>query len=117
MCDTEQKTKGIKIDTKETDSNVTRAYDLSKFKLVSILNNNSNRKLICILGHFLDRSETDQAIILFEKKAFTETQLQNENDGLFSTTTELTEEFVNDIYGNFECFAPINVNGMINFLT
>ena len=104
-------------------------YDLSKFKINTILNNNSNRKTVCVLGHFttLDASEDAndakrQAIVILEKKAFTEQDLNqnrktvdeiestDENRGYFSGRTKLKTEFVNDIYGNFECYPCPDIN-------
>lgn len=48
---------------------------MTKFRLIKILNNNSARKMVCCLGHFTDLSETDEALIIFEKTAFTKTLL------------------------------------------
>lgn len=99
-----------------------KPYDLSKFQLKEILNNNSGRKTVCCLGHFTDLSESDEALIIFEKSAFamkhlgggTEEQDTNNdnssNTGYFSSLSELRESFVNDIYGNFECFPNPEIN-------
>lgn len=42
-------------------------YNLSKFRLKRILSNNSVRKSISLLGTFPDLSDTDDAIVVFEK--------------------------------------------------
>lgn len=127
-----------------------RSYDLSKFQLTSILSNNSNRKTVCCLGQFADNlRESEQALVIFEKTAFTSKDLLTSNlisdsinsssssissgssiqasasdasknniqiedgkiyTGYFSSLTKLKEAFVNDIYGNFECFPNPEIN-------
>lgn len=119
-----------------------RSYDLSKFQLTSILSNNSNRKTVCCLGHFGD-IESDQALVIFEKTAFTSNDLitshssgqsssnklsgasdtaavvktakdgETTKNGYFSSLTTLKEAFVNDIYGNFECFPDPDINSKL----
>lgn len=49
-------------------------YDLTKFRLKRILNNNSKSKSITLLGTFPDLSETDAAIVVFEKNGKETTQ-------------------------------------------
>ncbi|KAI8044646.1 hypothetical protein M5D96_000817 [Drosophila gunungcola] len=51
------------------------SYDLSKFRLKRILTNNSVRKSISLLGTFPDISETDDAIVVFEKNAYRESDV------------------------------------------
>lgn len=51
-------------------------YDLSQFQLDEILGNATNRKMVTCLGRFVDRSPTDQAIVLFEKNPFDERHLK-----------------------------------------
>lgn len=122
-----------------------KPYDLSAFVLESVLSNMTNRKMVCCLGRFTDRgSESDRAIVIFEKTAFAETELSaaaasvekvvvvaDANDVIdlgaggdgvkkdstnrtkatyFSSESRLREEFVNDIYGNFECFPSPELN-------
>lgn len=104
-----------------------RPYDLSKFRLKEILNNNSGRKSVCCLGYFTDLSEVDEALILFEKTAFAKKHLGGgadeqdtntdhaSNTGFFSSSSQLRETFVNDIYGNFECFPNPEINSNFTF--
>lgn len=99
-----------------------KPYDLSKFRLKEILNNNSGRKTVCCLGNFTDLSESDEALIIFEKTAFAKNHLvggteeqdtnndEQSNNGYFSSLSQLRESFVNDIYGNFECFPNPEIN-------
>lgn len=122
------------VSTAEESSKIVAPYDLSKFELDSILSNATNRKMITCLGRFLDRSETDQAIVLFEKNPFDERHVRttkaaearevvvvdcggsddsNESTaepGYFSSHSTLKERFTNDIYGTFECFPNPAVN-------
>ncbi|XP_065354915.1 m7GpppX diphosphatase [Calliphora vicina] len=50
-------------------------YDLNKFRLQRILNNNTRNKSIALLGNFPDLSASDRAIVIFEKKAFQESDV------------------------------------------
>lgn len=105
-----------------------KLYDLAKFRLKSILSNNSSNKTVCVLGTFSNqstansddtdqRSNDNQAIIIFEKTAFTQQNLNtdgdetDENRHYFSSLTNLKQEFVNDIYGNFLCYPKPDING------
>lgn len=118
-----------------------KPFELSAFVLEKVLSNFTQRKMICCLGRFTDRgSESDRAIIIFEKAAFAENQLSppattaaatNAKVGagddekaagedinkttstksyFFSSASRLREMFVNDIYGNFECFPSPELN-------
>lgn len=84
--------------------------NFSKFKLKTILNNNSKTKMICCIGHFTDISTKDLALIILEKKSFTEENIKCEETGIFSNQTSFKKEFINDIYGNFECLPIPDIN-------
>lgn len=45
-------------------------YDFSNFRMCSILTNNTKTKTVCLVGNFVDISETDRALIILEKTAF-----------------------------------------------
>lgn len=81
---------------------------LKDFILEKILNNNTNRKTVCVVGKFKDKSGV--ALVILEKNAFKEEDLGNE--GYFSVDTEVTTFFENDIYGNYECFPRSAINGV-----
>lgn len=94
-------------------------FDLSKFVLDRVLSNATSRKMISCLGRFSDRgSPTDRAIVILEKSAFAEADLVQcptadgrvDAGAYFSSSTQLLELFVNDIYGNFECFPSPGIN-------
>lgn len=100
-----------------------RMYDLSTFQLERILTNNSKSKSICVLGKFPSQQSSDimeQAIVVLEKTAFTENDvntLTDERDDpnaierrYFSLETKIKQEFINDIYGNFQCFPMPAIN-------
>lgn len=60
-----------------------KSYDLSKFRLTRILNNNTKSKTIVVLGKFLSTAGDDdnEAIVVFEKTAFTASNVMtNVND-------------------------------------
>lgn len=114
------------------------SYDLNKFHLQRILNNNTRNKSIALLGSFPDLSDSDNAIVIFEKQAFQETDVAttgehaekngkepNDND---TTTKEIEEvltkpsyfcsdlkvqtEFINNIYGSYQCTPPDKLSGV-----
>ncbi|KAI5638260.1 scavenger mRNA decapping enzyme c-term binding domain-containing protein [Phthorimaea operculella] len=100
--------KKIKID-KENGNGVTEtSFELKDFIPEKILNNNTNRKTVCVQGKFKDKSGV--GLILLEKNAFKEEEL--DNSGYFSVDCELRTFFQNDIYGNFECFPKPSLNGV-----
>ncbi|ALC46760.1 CG2091 [Drosophila busckii] len=89
-------------------------YDLSKFRLNRILNNNSKCKSITLLGTFPDLSETDNAIVVFEKNAYRESDVATEvaveqnaespaKPSYFSRDLTVRTDFVNNIYASFQC--------------
>lgn len=86
-------------------------YQISKFKLTKILSNNTNRKTITVLGSFPDTSETDKAVILLEKNAFKENDVKESENNYFTDKLETKIEFINNIYGSFQCFPPADLNG------
>uniref|UniRef100_A0A182RW85 m7GpppX diphosphatase n=1 Tax=Anopheles funestus TaxID=62324 RepID=A0A182RW85_ANOFN len=50
-------------------------YDLAHFRTVRVLNNNSTHKCVALLGHFSNLSPDKQAIVVLEKRAFTEAEI------------------------------------------
>ncbi|XP_055309750.1 m7GpppX diphosphatase [Sitodiplosis mosellana] len=116
-----------------------KTYDLSTFRLERILNKNSKTKTICVLGTFPSQQSSDTttttttepAIVVLEKTAFTDHDVNtthnnhgnddydNDDDGsatqrnsYFSLETQLQNEFINDIYGNFLCFPLPAINSV-----
>ncbi|XP_017110207.2 m7GpppX diphosphatase [Drosophila bipectinata] len=96
------------------------SYDLSKFRLKRILSNNSVRKSISLLGTFPDLSETDDAIVVFEKNAYRESDVATEpaaeespkKPSYFSSDLKVATEFVNNIYGSFQVVPSRDLCGV-----
>lgn len=126
------------VSTSQKNEEVTKesnepSYDLRKFKLERILQNNTVRKSIALLGKFPDLSQTDQAIVLFEKKAFRESEVQTEDkqaenvdtkteedsmqngSSYFENDLQIQTEFINNIYGSFQCVPSAKLNGKFRF--
>lgn len=80
---------------------------MQKFKVDRILSNNTNRKTVCLLGHYSDRPE-ESTLVVLEKKAFSEQDF-NESQ-YFARVVGLEEQFVNDIYGNYELLPDQELN-------
>lgn len=113
-------------------------YDLKKFSLQRILHNNTRNKSIALLGNFSDLSESDKAIVIFEKKAFRESDVdinagqQQENSDeegkngnqehmeeieptvekttYFCDDLKVQTEFINNIYGSYQCTPPAQLS-------
>lgn len=105
--------KKIKKDEQNENGAIESKLELKDFVPTKIINNSTNRKTVCILGNFKDKSGV--ALILLEKNAFKEEDLNN--NGYFSAESELKTFFQNDIYGNFECYPKISINGKTKFIT
>lgn len=99
--------KKLKISQQNENGVSDNQLELKDFLPEKILNNNTNRKTVCIQGTFKGKSGV--ALILFEKNAFKEEDLNDK--GYFSADTELQTFFQNDIYGNYECFPRPTLNG------
>ncbi|KAL0859801.1 hypothetical protein ABMA27_010145 [Loxostege sticticalis] len=100
--------KKLKISQQNENGVSDNQLELKDFLPEKILNNNTNRKTVCIKGTFKGKSGV--ALILFEKNAFKEEDLNDK--GYFSADTELQTFFQNDIYGNYECFPRPTLNGV-----
>ncbi|XP_068624394.1 m7GpppX diphosphatase [Battus philenor] len=100
--------KKIKIDDQNENGRSSDQLELKDFVPVKILNNNTNRKTVCIQGTYRDKSGV--ALVILEKNAFKEEELDDK--GYFSVDTKLRTFFQNDIYGNFECFPRSDLNGV-----
>ncbi|XP_055377447.1 m7GpppX diphosphatase [Condylostylus longicornis] len=108
-------------------------YKLSDFKFENFLNNNTGRKCVTLLGSFPLISETDKAVVILEKIAFTkdnfesksEINSENENGNhlgqketdqtnckFFSHDTKYTTEFINNIYGSYMFYPSPDLNGV-----
>lgn len=96
---------------KKDDQNENRVKEsqlhLKDFIPSKILNNNTNRKIVCVLGNFKDKS--GDALVILEKNAFKEDELNEK--GYFSEESELQTFFQNDIYGNYVCYPNSSING------
>lgn len=106
-------------ESETSSSSTSNKFQLNQFELVRVLNNNSGHKTVSLLGHFGDLSRDNYAIVLLEKTAFTEKQIQTQQgesernvrqDSFFSERSQLRTEFINDIYGNFLCVADPEIN-------
>lgn len=103
--------KKIKKDDQNENGVAESVLELKDFVPSKILNNNTNRKTVCIQGNFKDKSGV--ALVILEKNAFKEEELDSK--GYFSDESGLKTYFQNDIYGNFECYPNPSINGKNNF--
>lgn len=87
-------------------------YSLSKFKLIKVLNNLTNRKSVFLLGQFPDVSLEDQAVIILEKKAFSEENVA----GYFTEDYKLHVDLNNDIYSNLDYLPNVDLNSKFYFI-
>lgn len=103
--------KKIKIDDLNRNGVSENQTELKDFVPTKILNNNTSKKTVSVLGNFKDKSGV--GIVIFEKNAFKESDLGSE--AYFSAETKVHTFFQNDIYGNFECYPISSVNGKCTF--
>lgn len=82
--------------------------DLSNFSDIEIINSNPSRKSVCLKGKFTDKEGL--AIVLLEKTAFTIDDLTPNK--YFIPDCYLNKVFSNDIYGNYNFFPKVELNGM-----
>lgn len=81
--------------------------NLSAFKVDKILSNNTNRKTVCLQGTF--EALEGVGVIVLEKTAFEEDNLKDGD--YFANSSSLKKQFHNDIYGNYEYFPQVELNG------
>lgn len=81
--------------------------DLSGFIVNRILSDNGQRKTICAEGTFTDKD--GKAVILLEKTPFSEEVFRS----LCTKNSALEKQFLNDIYGSYECYPEIKLNGKL----
>uniref|UniRef100_A0A1A9US50 m7GpppX diphosphatase n=1 Tax=Glossina austeni TaxID=7395 RepID=A0A1A9US50_GLOAU len=124
-------TKEVATLTKQTDGVV--KYNLANFHLQRILNNNTRNKSIALLGCFPEQSDTDKAVVILEKQAFRESEVATESNqsgeqlleknckdnvkktslmSYFCSDLKVQTEFINDIYGSYQCVPPVELNGV-----
>uniref|UniRef100_A0A1B0C0Z1 m7GpppX diphosphatase n=1 Tax=Glossina palpalis gambiensis TaxID=67801 RepID=A0A1B0C0Z1_9MUSC len=108
-------------------------YNLTNFRLQRILNNNTRSKSIALLGCFPEQSDADKAVVIFEKQAFRESEVATESDqsgkqllekncennvkdtslmSYFCSDLKVQTEFINDIYGSYQCVPPVELSGV-----
>lgn len=87
---------------------------LAKFQVVRILSNNTNRKTAVLLGTFADddikEDEQSRAIVVLEKKAFVAEDFSQDGAQYIAQIVRTEEQFVNDIYGNYEIVPGEQLN-------
>ena len=78
------------------------------FKVVKVLMENADRKLMAIQGTFENKKEGDDtnAVIVLEKSPFAADQIAN----VLTAQSKLSKQFRNDIYGLYDCYIPSALN-------
>lgn len=105
--------KKLKVDAENASEDVDNIHDtdicLCNFEVKKILQNNCLRKQVCVEGVF--KGHKGSSVILFEKSQFSDDPLSLQKQ-LFSKDTSIQKLYSNDIYGNYECFALKECNGL-----
>lgn len=97
------------VSVKKPEKSVhTGALNFSNFQMTRVLNVNSMRKQIFVEGNF--KGFESPAIVILEKKVFPEDEIFLKR-GFFNEGTIVRKSFVNDVYGNYECFPTREHNG------
>jgi Scavenger mRNA decapping enzyme (DcpS) N-terminal len=92
-------TKIAKVDSPSVHSNL---EDLRHFQLEKVLNEDSRSKTIFLQGTFKGLEGT--AVVILEKKGF---PVEDKVKDFFTPDCSIVNKFVNDIYGDYDCF-PID---------
>ncbi|XP_060519796.1 m7GpppX diphosphatase [Cylas formicarius] len=83
--------------------------DLSEFKLGSVLQNSTNRKVVCLRGSF--QSKEGEAVVILEKTAFSVDDLTSDSK-FFCEKNQLEKIFHNDVYGDYKYFPIQELNSI-----
>lgn len=89
---------------KVLDKEIEDLVDLSSFKADRILSCDSRSKTITAVGTLQGPGE--RAIVVLEKKAFDADKFEE----LSTHDTTFKKVFRNDVYGNYDCFIPKELN-------
>lgn len=81
--------------------------NLSTLAEIEVINNNTNRKTVCLKGKFSGKDGI--GLVILEKTAFTNSNLTS--DKYFVPDCYLNKVFSNDIYGNYSFFPKTELNG------
>ncbi|XP_049774512.1 m7GpppX diphosphatase [Schistocerca cancellata] len=76
------------------------------FKLSRVINENSQRKSVCVEGTFAGKEGI--AVVLLEKRPFNEQSI----NGILSSHSSLKQEFINDVYASYTCLPSVQFNGI-----
>jgi hypothetical protein len=88
-------------------------FNWKEFKYEKLLSNNSNRKVVFILGSCFEKP----AIVILEKISFTEEQFSSEKDeDNLIRNSQIEKIFKNDIYENSFCVASANLNSKFHLI-
>lgn len=63
--------KEILVNIYQIYSKMASNYNFANFRVNSIINNSTKNKTVCLVGNFIDINETDRALVILEKTAFT----------------------------------------------
>lgn len=91
------------IERESTSNPQSGINSLSSFVINRILSNNAQRKTVFVEGVF--EGKDGKAVLVLEKQAFNDTFLSS-----LSHSSDLQGQFVNDVYGNYECYADPKIN-------
>lgn len=79
---------------------------MHRFSFKRILKENPENRLVAVEGTFGE--PPSQAVVVLEKTHFTESDVQ----GFLTEKTTLQRLFHNDVYGNFMCLPPVELNSV-----
>lgn len=94
----------LKSEDSENINKQSGIFSLNDFVVKRVLNKDAGHKSIFLEGSFSDKE--GKAVLLLEKQPFDENTLS-----LVTTHSTLEEHFVNDVYGNYECYTDPKHNG------
>ena len=76
------------------------------FELLRVLNENSQRKMVCLEGKF-GADDTNKAVVIMEKTPFSEDIARQ----ILTKDTQTHRDIQNDIYGTLQLYPQPQLNG------
>ena len=94
--------------TPKTNGSDPDLCDFEGFKVVKVLMENADRKLMAVQGTFKNRKDNKEstAVVVLEKSPFAAEHIAN----VLSENSKLNKQFQNDIYGLYDCYIPSQMN-------
>nr|CAG4649350.1 EOG090X06NK [Scapholeberis mucronata] len=107
----EKESKRLKLDSYNPGDKSVSFESFKEFKVKRVLKESPENRVVVVegsFGHETNPTDCSSTVVILEKTHFTE----NEIEGILKDDTELKCLFNNDIYYNYLCYPPTQLNGV-----